>query len=117
MVGGSGYHAALFRDVQNGAALGVTDFAVSPGDFDQRRQDERRARVERDAELLDSLQQRGLIHVKFVSQRLSNLPEVGILSQLFDQLGVVLAEIGFFLGTLTVTEHVLRHTTSNRRSD
>ncbi len=43
-------HTALLRDLQNGVALGMADVAIDPGDFDQRREDEGRTRVERHAQ-------------------------------------------------------------------
>src|SRR5687767_15884493 len=109
IIGRSRRHAALLRDVQDGVALGMADVAVDPGDFDQRRQDERRAGVERDAELLDALEKRRLVRVKFLRQRVSNLAQLGLLAQLRDQLGIHLTEIGLLLATLTVTENVLCH--------
>jgi hypothetical protein len=90
-------HAAVLRDVQNGVALGMADVAIDPGDFDQRRQDERRTCVERDAELLDALEKRRFVRVKFLRQRVSNLAELGLLTQLRDQLGILLTEIGLLL--------------------
>src|SRR5215813_9057854 len=109
-------HAALLRYLQNGIARGMADLAIGPGDFDQRRQDERRPRVERDAELLDALEKLRFVCVKFLCQRVSNLAELGLLAQLRDQHGVMLTEIGLFLAALTFAEYVLRHTTSNRRA-
>src|SRR3982750_3028542 len=114
MIGGAGLHAALLRDVQNSVALGVADVAVGPGDLDQRRQDERGACVERYAELLDALEKRRFVCLKLLCQRVRNLVELGLLAQLLDQPGVLLAEIGFLFATLTVAEYVLLHTTSNR---
>src|SRR5689334_2594182 len=114
MIGGPGYHAALLRDVKNGGALGVADVAVGPGNFDQRRQDERGARVERYAELFDAFKKRRLVCMKFLCQRMSNLAELGVLAQLRDQLDVLPAEIGFLFSMPTLTKQVLRHTTSNR---
>src|SRR3954470_17519853 len=84
MIGGPGLHAALLRDEQNSVALGVADVTVGPGDFDQRRQDECRACVERYAELLDALEKRRFVCVKLLCQRVSNLAELGFLAQLLD---------------------------------
>src|SRR5687768_11777889 len=87
----------------------MADVAIDPGDFDQRRQDERRTRVERHAELLNALEKRRFVRVKFIRQRVSNLAQLGLLTQLRDQLGILLTEIGLLLATLTVTENVLCH--------
>src|SRR4030095_3808793 len=114
IIGRARRNAALLCDAQNGVALGIADVAIDPGDFDQRRQDERRTRVEGDAELLDALKKCRFVRVKFLRQRVSNLAQLSLLTQLRDQLGILLTEIGLLFATLTVAQHVLCHTTSNR---
>src|SRR5262245_51707565 len=100
------------RQTQDRVALLLADRAFGPGDLDQRRQEERRGRVDGHPEFHNPAQELRVVHLQFLRQRAGDLLKPGLLPQSLDELGVLLAEIRLLLPPPAFLKDVFFHSFS-----
>src|SRR5215475_16205822 len=105
----AGFDTTRPRQTQDRVALLLADRALGPGDLYQRRQEERRGRVDCHPEFHNPAQELRVIHLQFLRQRSGDLLKLGLLPESLDELGVLLAEMRLLLPPAAFLEDVFFH--------
>lgn len=97
--------------------LRPADGSVSPGNLDERSEEERRSGLDRYSKVSDMLKQVRVIDVQFLAQCDGDILQVGVLTQLIQKLRVFLPEIGFFHRLFAIAEDPVLHEFTPCRND
>jgi hypothetical protein len=89
--------------------LFLADFPLSPGDLHKGGQKESWSGVGGDSEVPYLEQEFGIVDLELCAQRYRNLIEFGFLTELLEEMLILLAEIGFLHRFLTVAENAFLH--------